>query len=137
MGIEVHAIAKLAIDASVMELDLFVCIGITTIRQTVIEWLGVNVYADSAAGKRVQDLVDRLLEFDLSCKTIRKFKGIGFAQLAEAGGFIDSFNSEILTFEPPYGNRHPAALVAMVMNPRGLTGLPTNGHHLETGILVN
>lgn len=63
--------------------------------------------------------------------------GVERLQLAAPGRQILMNKVEVFYVKPAEWNRHPAVLVAMIMNGTGLACLPTNGHQFIQWSAVN
>src|SRR5436190_2345370 len=94
--------------------------------------------ADGAAVELfgIQDLMDRLFQFNLCCERFAKFEGIDLPKFAKALGRVDLIDRKILALQSPQWDSHPASLLGVVMNSRRLAFFPAYGHHFEAVVLI-
>jgi len=86
---------------------------------------------------QVQDLVDRLFEFDLGRKTIAKLERIGLSKFTVIIRLIQSFDRKVLPFQSPDRHRHPTLLIGVIMYLRLLSALPADGQQLKPIVSVD
>jgi len=97
--------------------------------------IDMKAYGAIVEFRKVEYLMDRLFELDLRREAIGKFERIGFPKFAIPGCFIDRVDGEILSLQSSDRDRHPASLLAMVMDSRDLAAIPADRHQLKSIVL--
>jgi hypothetical protein len=101
-----------------------------------IEGFGVDVNADGAlvVFGEIENLMNGFERIDVDGIGRVHFVDVGGDEATGAGVVGDSvavFHAEILDFEAADGCGHPAVLVAMIVDTRGLADFPADSHALE------
>jgi hypothetical protein len=132
-------VAEPAVDARVKKRDFLERIGIAAVGKTFVERFRIDMQADGAAPEfgQIENLVNRLFEFDFRCQTIGKVELVGFDELAVTFRFVDLDGAKILPAQFADRNRHPAPLFGMIVNARNLPAFPADRHQLEPRVLVD
>src|SRR5262249_17858797 len=133
---------ELAIFAGVVEGHVRVGPLLAQIDFTGVEGLGIDVNADRALVEfgEIEHLVHRLQRIHVRGMHPIHFVDFGLDELAGAGmvaGGLAILYTKILHFQASYRSRHPAILIAMVVDSTELADFPTDRHALEHVVLEN
>ena len=127
---------ELAVLGGVVERDIAVGAFFELVDFAGVKGLGIDVNADGAliVFGEIQNLVNGFEGIDIAGIGSVHFVNVGRHKPTGAGVVgkgMAVFNAEILNFEAADGGRHPAVLVAMVVNARELADFPADGHAFE------
>jgi len=105
-----------------------------------VEGFGVDVDADGAlvVFGEIENLMDGFERIDVDGIGGIHFVDVGGDEATGAGVVGDGvaiFDAKVLNFEAADGGRHPAVLVAMIVDTGELADLPADGHALEKIVL--
>jgi hypothetical protein len=130
---------ELAVFAGVVEGNVGICALFAEIDLARIEGLGIDVDADGALAEfgEIENLVNRLEGIDIGGMSGVHFVNVGGDDATRAVGGIAVIHAEILDLQPADGSSHPTVLVAMIVDPAGLTHFPADGHAFEDVVLEN
>lgn len=125
-----------------MQRDVGVSTLFAKIDFTGVEGLRVDVKADGPLLKfgEIEDLVDRFERIDIGGMRGIHFVSVRGNKMACArvlAGGVMVFDTEILNLEAADGSRHPAVLVAMIVDAAELSDFPTDGHTFKDVVFEN
>src|SRR4029077_4356936 len=128
---------ELAVFAGEEKRHVGVFVLVAVIDFAAIEGFGIDVDADGKLIKfgEVHDLVNRFHGINkgrMCAIQLITIRGNNFA-MARCG--IEFFNAVVTNVQTANGCRHPAVLIAMVMDAAVLANFPTQSHALEQSIL--
>ena len=130
---ELFSGVELAVLAGVMERNVGIRAPFSEIDFATVERFRVDVNADGALLElgQIQHLMDRLEGIDIGGMSGVHFVDVRGDDFAFATRSIFFLYAEVLDLQPADGSRHPAVLIAMIVNAAGLADFPADGHALE------
>src|SRR5271165_177810 len=122
-----------------MQRDVSVSAAFDRVDLTTLVWIRINMNARSSLAefRQVQHLMYWLVGRNhggMSRVHVVRIRGDEFARTVRGVAILDA---EILHAQPPNRSRHPAVLVAVIVNPAHLTYIPADRQHFEEFALVD
>ena len=124
---------QFAVLAGVVQRNVGVSSFIAVVDFAHIERLGIDVDADSALLKfgQIQNLVNRFERIHVGGMRRIHFVRVGGSEVTSVFRGVVLLDAEILYFQAADRGRHPAILVAMIVNAAELADFPADGHTFE------
>jgi hypothetical protein len=130
---------QFAVLAGVVQRNVGVSPFIAVVDFAHIERLGIDVDADSALLKfgQIQNLVNRFERIHIRGMRRIHFVRVGGSEVTSVFRGVVLLDAEILYFQAADRSRHPAILVAMIVDAAELADFPADGHTFEHVVLEN
>src|SRR6266851_9680959 len=130
---------QFAVLAGVMQRNVGVSSFVAVVDFAHVERLGIDVDADGAPIEfgKIQNLVNRFERIDVSGMRRIHFVNVGGGEVARVLRGVVLLDAEVLHFQAADRSRHPAILVAMIVDAAELADFPADGHTFERVVLEN